>query len=286
MITEKKLNIEDTNIHYILAGDESNPPFIFLHGWPGCTQKNRVVIEELLKDFYVIAPEHPGLLRSDPLKKYINIFEQYADIIYQILVQENLSKSKCIVLGQSFGGSIAGAFAEKYKQNTKALILTDSVMGGQKQDLFRKILFKHGKKIITFHLYLPNFMKKNGLKWAFSIDKNKENKKETNKVIRKHIGMIDDYCSRSYKAMKTEINLLDKNYEKNLPIIMLWGDKDGEEFNLDGHSKAKDAEKLYEKFKKEGRKVEFLVVPGGHTVLYDKTKDTLDKIKAVLNKYI
>ena len=285
MISEKKAIIDGSTIHYILAGDILKQPLVFLHGWPGNIKRKERAIKELAKDFYVIAPEHPGLLRSEPLKRYANIFEQYADIAYQILVRENLDKTKCIIMGHSFGGPVAGAFAEKYKSNVRALIVTDSVMGGQKQDLYRKILLKYGKKIIILHLYLPNFLKKGGLKMAFRVVQDKKNKKEINELIKSRIEMIDDYCSRSYEAMKSGVNLLDRNYSKDLLIIMLWGNRDGEQFSWRGYSKGKDAKKLYEKFKVEGKKAEFLLVPGGHAILYQKPKKVIGEIKGALNKH-
>ncbi len=286
MILEKKIKIDGATIYYGLAGDKTKPTIVFLHGWPGKVRLKNLVMAELAKEFYVIAPEHPGLARSEPLKKYTNIFEQYADVVFRILNQENLSQSQHIIMGQSFGGSVASAFAEKYKDNTKALILTDAVMGAQKQDLLRKILLRFGRRIILFHLSLPNIIKRRGLKTFFGELSKSKDKKYNNQLIRARVEMIKNYCSLSRQAAKQKNNLLDRSYNQNLPIIMLWGDKDGREFNLAGYSRAKDAKKLFVKLKKQGQAVEFLTVPGGHTVLYKKTEEIVGRITQTLRKQL
>ncbi len=281
MIIEKDLKINDSVIRYRTAGDKKNKTLVFLHGWTGYEYLKSTLLEELAKDFYVIAPEHPGLLRSDPLKVYINIFDQYADVVFQVLVQEKLDKDTHIVIGQSFGGIVASAFAEKYKSNVSTLVLTDSQMGYQKHDLLRRILFKFGRQIIHTYLRCPNFIKKHGLKIFFGVISNSRSAKENNKLIWPRIEMISNCCALFRQAIKEKRNLLDRDYT-DLPIVMLWGDTDGEKFNVSGYSKTEDAEKLYNKMKTEGRNVQFVTVEGGHTVLYKKPKETISEIKMAL----
>jgi pimeloyl-ACP methyl ester carboxylesterase len=59
MIIEKDLKIDDSVIHYKVAGNNLERTLVFLHGRPGSEYLRSSVIDELSKDFYVIAPEHP-----------------------------------------------------------------------------------------------------------------------------------------------------------------------------------------------------------------------------------
>lgn len=283
MDVQKNIIIDDAKIYYSLAGNIENKTLIFLHGMPGNTEMKNKVVKELSNDYFVIAPDHPGLSKSEPLKKYTNIFNQYAEIVYKILEKENLNNKNHIVMGQSFGGIIASTFAEKYRSNTSALILTDCQMGYQKNDFIRKILFNLGSLIIRGYYISPNIIRKQGLKIFFGVEGDEVKYKE---LIKNRFKMIDNICFLFRRSIKQKVNLLDREYDKDLPIIMLWGDKDGKEFNRDGYSRSEDARKLYVKFKEKNKDARFILVNGGHTVLYNKTKEIVFLLKKELNDSI
>lgn len=279
MIFDHEVIIEGVKIYYKTAGDNHRQLLIFLHGWPG-TLSRMGVIEELAKHFYVIAPEHPGLLRSEPLKTYTNIFEQYADVVKNILGIEGLDKFKGIVMGQSFGGAVASAYAEKYPTNTEILILTNSVIGNGKHDLLRKLLFKYGVKLLKISLHLPPFLMKKVLWLGFGLN---QGALEDTNLIQSRIAMVDSYTRLITEAVEKDISVLDKKYG-NFFIIMLWGDRDGKEFNVAGYCPVDDAKIVYEKLRREGRNVNFLTVSGGHTVLYQKPEMVIGEILKLLPK--
>ena len=160
MIREKELLLDGALIRYRVGGNPAHETLVFLHGRPGREFHKSRVLDVLAQDYYVIAPENPGFLRSEPLKNYVNTLEQYADVAFQTVKNEGRDTKPSIVMGQSFGGIIASFFAEKYPDHTKTLILTDSVMADKHQDLLRKILRKHGKLIIRIFLRLPNKVKR------------------------------------------------------------------------------------------------------------------------------
>jgi len=279
-IIDKEIEIDNRKIIYSISGNIENKTLIFLHGMPGNTEMKNKVVKELSSDYFVIAPDHPGLSKSEPLKKYTNIFNQYAEIVYKILERENLNKKSHIVMGQSLGGIIASTFAEKYKSNTSALILTDCQMGYQKNDFIRKILFNLGSLIVRGYYISPNIIRKQGLKIFFGVEGDKSKYKE---LIKNRFKMIDNICFLFRRSIKQRVNLLDREYNKDLPIILLWGDNDGKEFNRDGYSRAEDAQRLYDKFKRENRNVRFILMNGGHTVLYQKTEEVALLLKKELS---
>lgn len=283
MIIEKDIIINSSKIHYRIAGDTQKETLVFLHGWPGTKYLKSSLIEELSKDFYVISPELPGLLRSEPLISYTNIFEQYADTIFQILSNEKMDNSVHIIMGQSFGGIVASTFAEKYKLNTKMLILTDAQMGVEKLDFLRKILFRYGRLIIDTYIRMPNIIKKQGLRSFFGIISTKDSK-ENNKLLKDRVSMVDNCCKSFQKSIKEKNNLLNRKYS-NIPIVMLWGNRDGKEFNISGHCPVEDAEKLYNQMKSEGQNVKLSIVDGGHTILYENSKEVISEIKRTIKGY-
>ena len=121
MTTQEK-NIHAVRVVYRTAGDPRNPPVVFLHAW-GARNINRVV-RAFARDFYVIAPELPALLRSDTPTNPSWSYTDYVEIV-RILIKE-LTASKPTLVGNSFGGSIATIYASLYPNEVRSLVLVDS----------------------------------------------------------------------------------------------------------------------------------------------------------------
>ncbi|MBI3334959.1 MAG: alpha/beta hydrolase [Candidatus Portnoybacteria bacterium] len=147
MIEDYKKRIDGLNMYYRIAGSPKSEPIIFLHGWgsrinplPFTLYKGTTgVIEELANYFYVFAPELPGLLRSDAPKAVWN-YEEFAKIIYILALSIGWEKS--IIMGQSFGGGVATAFAKLYPDYTKALVIVDSVVSDLPMNSYWVLLYK------------------------------------------------------------------------------------------------------------------------------------------------
>ena len=119
-------------VYYRTAGDPAKQPVVFLHGW-GARTDGRCgidgVIQALVKEgFFVVAPEHPGLNRSDTPQDLWS-YGEYADALHTLLKPLRLHQP--IIMGQSFGGGIASAYAERYGNNVRSLILIDAVVSGR-----------------------------------------------------------------------------------------------------------------------------------------------------------
>lgn len=277
-ITDRKININGSIIYYWRGGDPNGQILLFLHGWPGINLIGTGVIQEFSKHFFVIAPEHPGLIRSEPLSSYHNIFEQNAEVAYQILKQEGKEQKKVIVIGQSFGGGIAGAFAYKYPKNTKALVLVDSIIGGKITSLWMKFLLVYGPNMLYILPYLPTFFKRLTLKYVFAAEENQNvGWNALDKSIPQRITMVKKYVSLVHEHIKTNKSINDRNYGA-FPILFVWGDKDGKEFNIWGSIPVEFAEELVAKMKREGRNVKLITVDGGHTILYEKPEMVINEI--------
>lgn len=125
---EHTTEIDGLKMYYHTAGNKENPPLVFLHAWGAKLDWLPPVIEEFAKDFYVVAPEHPGLLRSQTPQFGAgqNSFQYYAGILDTLLKQ--LAVEKPVLVGNSFGGGIATAYAISHGENVRTLVLVDSVM--------------------------------------------------------------------------------------------------------------------------------------------------------------
>ena len=268
-VKTNKIDFEGATIYYWTAGDPKLQTLLFLHGWPGLKLLESGVIQELSKCFYVVAPNHPGLGLSDPLNKYSHIFNQYAELSHHILELEKRDKGKILVMGQSFGGTVASAFAYKYPQDTKALILVDSALGAGQKSKWMKFLYFYAPKINRVIPYLPKLLKSFVLKHSYAMGVT--NWRSFNHSFTKRIEMVDDYNNLVMDSFRSGVKLIDKNYG-DFPILFVWGDRDGREWSLYGSCHVDEAKNLYRKMKEEGRKVKFIEVDGGHTILYQKPK--------------
>lgn len=260
MITDRKTTIDGLQIFYRIAGSPEKPPLIFLHGWGsridsfGSYVGITGVIEELAKYFYVFAPELPGLLRSDAPKAVWN-YEQFAEAIFKLANTLNWKPS--IIMGQSFGGGVATAFAKLYPDFTKALIIVDSVVSKRPQNSYMTWLYawaRFRKKIFPSP-FVPKFIKRLLINLYFGTPmKFIDDKNIRDKIIMSDIDLTRDLVV-DYKRFK-------------MPLIIVWGDKDTWVTPI---SRGKEIHNEIQSSK-------LIIVKGGHPVLYQKTKLVVDEI--------
>ena len=126
MIKDYKLTIDGLKIFYRIGGEKRKPPAIFLHGYGsrlkgiGPYRGTTGIIEELANHFYVLAPELPGLIRSDAPKTVWN-YEEYAILIHKLV--RSLQWERSLIFGHSFGGGIATAYAKLYPEDIKLSLI-------------------------------------------------------------------------------------------------------------------------------------------------------------------
>jgi len=266
MIADYKSTIDGLSIFYRIAGDENNQPIIFLHGWGaridsfGPYVGTTGVIKELAKHFYVFAPELPGLLRSDAPKVVWN-YEQFAEIIYKLA--NLLSWKPSIVIGQSFGGGVATAFAKSYPNFTKVLVIVDSVVSNRPKNSYLKLLYAWAKfRKKTFPSpFVPKLIKKLLINLYFGTPmKFIDDKNINDKIIMGDVDLTRNLVV-DYNQLKT-------------PLIIVWGDKDTWVTPI---SRAKEIHNEV-----QGSKL--IVEEGGHSVLYLKPKVVIGDILKALPK--
>lgn len=117
----KTLTFQQKQIAYHKKGEGNC--LVLLHGFPMDSRVWKDFTEQLSNDFCVIAPDLPGLGKSDMLAERHDM-SLMADVVAAILEAEKISQ--CVLAGHSMGGYVGLAFADKYPQMLAGLSLLHS----------------------------------------------------------------------------------------------------------------------------------------------------------------
>lgn len=116
--------------HYHLKDDINGekPVLLMLHGFTGSSETFQDSISLLKEHFSIIAPDllgHGKTSCPEEVSRYSieNICDDLASILRQLKIDS------CFVLGYSMGGRVATAFAAKYKELVRGLILVSTSPG-------------------------------------------------------------------------------------------------------------------------------------------------------------
>jgi 3-oxoadipate enol-lactonase len=112
--------INGAAIHYDERG--SGPRVVLLHGFPLSSRIWSHQLENLSREFRVIAPDFRGFGQSPPAGPFS--IESLADDIHALLAA--IGAVPCALGGLSMGGYVAFAFAKKYPNELRSLILVDT----------------------------------------------------------------------------------------------------------------------------------------------------------------
>ena len=151
------IEIDDVKLVYHIAGDNDKPTLLFLHAWGIGINWLQPIVVSLSKHFHVIAPEHPGLLRSSTLTD--NSFESYAAFYKKILNKIEIT-TPVIMVGSSFGGGIASVIAKLYPEMVQKLILVDSVLPVEFPQTFLVSSIHRVNKLLVTSSFVPMLIKK------------------------------------------------------------------------------------------------------------------------------
>lgn len=142
------MKIKGVKIHYSTWGNKENPPLLYLHGLgsPFLLKKHRMdkILRKLSTKFYVMVPEHPGLMRSGQPKNpwTINDYMDYINIFIKAMKVENP-----IIMGHSFGGMLASVYAAINPNNVRLLVLIAPAVSYRDVSIYEKIIGYSSKAI-------------------------------------------------------------------------------------------------------------------------------------------
>lgn len=117
------LEIDGQRIHYVMAG--SGPDLVLIHGASGNTREFTFRMRDALSDRYcVIIFDRPGLGYSDPLDGSDAALRDQALLLQRAAAR--LGADRPLVLGQSYGGAVALAWAVHAPETVAGLTLVSA----------------------------------------------------------------------------------------------------------------------------------------------------------------
>lgn len=119
------LPIDSTTIHYEQRGPADGPALILLHGFPVTSRMWDAQLEGLSAKHRVIAPDYRGFGQSPHAGPFT--IQSLADDVHAIA--SALGLTTFVLGGLSMGGYVALAYARRYAENLRGLILLDTRAG-------------------------------------------------------------------------------------------------------------------------------------------------------------
>jgi pimeloyl-ACP methyl ester carboxylesterase len=119
--TGQFLEVNGVRLHYVERG--SGPPLVLLHGNGSMIQdfESSGLIDLAAKVYRVIVFDRPGFGHSDRPRNVVWTPDAQAELLHNAL--HRLGVSQAIVLGHSWGASVAVALALKYPKLVRGLVL-------------------------------------------------------------------------------------------------------------------------------------------------------------------
>jgi pimeloyl-ACP methyl ester carboxylesterase len=226
----KFISIDGMSVHYRDEGNASDSiPIVLLHGTGASLHTWEDWVNELKAEHRVIRLDLPayGLTGPNPTGDYSQEF--YATFVNDFLTK--IGVSKCIIAGNSLGGSIAWNFALKYPEKTSKMILVDA--GG----------YATKSKSVPIAFQIAGFpVIKNLFKYVTPrsiVQKSVENvyadsSKVTPELVDRYFELslregnrkafIDRMSAFRNKGLETDKSGEIKNL--TMPTLIIWGDKD------------------------------------------------------------
>jgi pimeloyl-ACP methyl ester carboxylesterase len=108
------------NYHVLEWGDRDRPLLVLLHGWADCAASFQFFVDELQKDWFVIAPDWRGFGRTR-LRCQSYWFPDYvADL--DVLLSIYSPGEAVHLLGHSMGANVAGLYAGIFPERVRSFI--------------------------------------------------------------------------------------------------------------------------------------------------------------------
>jgi pimeloyl-ACP methyl ester carboxylesterase len=115
------VEVDGVRLHYVALGD--GPPLVLLHGNGSMIQDfaSSGLIQDVARRYHVIAFDRPGFGHSTRPRDRVWSAAAQADLFHAAL--SRLGVSRALVLGHSWGASVATALALTYPQSVSGLVL-------------------------------------------------------------------------------------------------------------------------------------------------------------------
>jgi len=101
-------------------GDPQDPALIMLHGWGDCGASFQFTVDELQRDWYVVAPDWRGFgdsAHNDGAYWFPDYVADLDALLAALAVPE-----PCRLVGHSMGGNVAALFAGAFPDRVSGLV--------------------------------------------------------------------------------------------------------------------------------------------------------------------
>lgn len=216
MIVDHTTLLRGLTAYYRTAGDRAKQHLIFFDGWgarlSGWFANSNLVIRELAKHFYVVCPELPGFMRSEPPKEIWG-FDDYARFAHDLVKPLDLKNP--IIMGQSFGGGIAATYASLFPSEVSRLILVDAVLNKRTENWYYKLRFAVPSMVSLAQTLLPFSLEKFCWYLYLGVPQGIITKKNVN-----HRMVMPRFQASSRYHVDVDYSILP------FPILLIWGTRD------------------------------------------------------------
>lgn len=186
------------DINYIRYGNNKNRTIVMLHGWGQNIEMMKFIGNKLDEDVLII--DLPGFGKSKEPDTVLSIYD-YANLVHDLI--SNLEIKNIILIGHSFGGKIALAYASKYKVEKLVLLASPFKSKENKINIRTKVLKK--------------------LKKVPGLNKLEE-------FAKKHIGSTDyknaSGIMREILVKHVNLDITEDVKKITCPTLIIWGDND------------------------------------------------------------
>jgi pimeloyl-ACP methyl ester carboxylesterase len=213
-LQEQDLVVSGGKLHFWKGG--TGPGLLLLHSaWGDAAMSWDHVWDELTGSFTVIAPDLPGFGRS--LKIAGPTLSSMAGVLKELL--DALELNRVVVVGNSFGGSVARQFAGDFRETVSRLILVNGGYMPHLPALFRKlisipIINRRVRRLMRRISFSPDALKRSFVDPAKLppgfLEKIQENASEYSRVV------FDSF-----------MNIARPLPIPDAPTFLIWGAQDG-----------------------------------------------------------
>lgn len=122
LVQYKTVYINNIKVFYREAGDRSNPTILLLHGFPSSSHMYRNLINKLMDEYHIIAPDYPGFGNSDQpgMEEFEYTFDNLVHLMNEFVHELKLGKFSIYV--HDYGAPVGFRLATKNPERIQAII--------------------------------------------------------------------------------------------------------------------------------------------------------------------
>lgn len=149
----KYLKYKDYHIHHAIVGDSTKPLLLYIHGAPGAWYSSMRIFDDTImqKNFRMISVDRVGFGKSNYGMSVTSI-NQHVRYLEKLVDEYNITGSRIHIIGTSYGGPIAAAFAMQNPELMEELYLISPVLDPSTEKIF---WFSWLARLSFVYMWLP-----------------------------------------------------------------------------------------------------------------------------------